>query len=104
MAKMYQTRNKLLGALNSRGQKLTFSTKEFIGTEGNTHKYYTISQGVWNDERRRYDHHELYSSVSMVRIVLFLRDRWFEINGWELPTDQKQWNDIRQKLKEDNDG
>jgi hypothetical protein len=39
----------------------------------------------------------------MVRITLFLRDMWFEENGWELPTDQEEWNAIREELKR-NDG
>jgi len=27
---------------------------------------------------------------------------WFKENGWELPTDQEQWNAIRKELEERN--
>lgn len=94
-----QTAKKLIQALNSRGYKLTFSTKQFIGKEGQPHNMHSISKALWNEEKRRYSHEEIYSATSMVRIVLFLRDMWFTENGWDLPTDQEQWNTIREELQ-----
>lgn len=96
---LMQTCKKLIQALNSRGHKLTFSTQQFMGKEGQPHNMYSVSQAVWNEEKRRYNHSGLYSTTSMVRMVLFLRDMWFEENGWELPTDQESWNRIREELK-----
>lgn len=98
---LVRTSKKLIQALNSRGDSLTFSSKQFKGHEGFIHSYYTVSQAVWNEEKQRYYHTELYSSSSMVRIVLFLRDRWYKLNGWELPTDQKKWNELRSDIKEE---
>lgn len=100
---LMQTSKKLIQALNSRGHKLTFSTKQFMGREGQPHNMYSISRAIWNEDKRRYSHEELYSTTSMVRVTLFLRDMWFEENGWELPTDQEEWNAIREELKR-NDG
>lgn len=97
---LMQTSKKLMQALNSRGHKLTFSSKQFIGKEGQPHTMYSISKAIWDEEKGKYSHSELYASTSMVRITLFLRDMWFEENGWELPTDQEAWNKIRKELRE----
>ncbi len=96
---LLRTSKKLVQALNSRGYKLTFSSKQYIGREGQPHTMYSICRAVYNEEKQRYSHEEIYSTSSMVRIVLFLRDMWFEENGWELPTDQEQWNKIREGLR-----
>lgn len=96
---LFVTSRKLLTALNSRGHKLTFNTKQFMGTEGRPHNYYSICKATYSKEHKKYMHSELYSTSSMVRIVLFLRDMWYLENGWELPTDQKLWNSIREDLE-----
>lgn len=95
---------KLIKALNTQGYKLTFNTKQFIGNEGNPHNYYSICNGVWNEDKHKYLNKELYSSASMVRIVLFLRDMWYNENGWELPTDQTLWNKLRIELEAKENG
>ena len=98
-ANLMQTSKKLVQALNSRGYKLTFSTKQFIGKEGQPHNMYSISKATWDEDKRKYKHDELYSTTSMVRVVLFLRDMWYEENGWALPMDQEQWNRIREEIR-----
>lgn len=99
-ANLVVTSKKLIQALNSRDHKLTFSTKQFMGSEGQPHNYYSVNQAVWDEDRQKYYNSELYSSTSMVRIVLFLRDMWYEENGWPLPEDQPLWNKIREEIKE----
>ena len=96
---LMQTCKKLIQALNMRGFKLTFSTKQFIGKEGQPHNMYSVNKATWNEEKRKYSHDELYSSTSMVRMTLFLRDMWYKENGWELPTDQTEWNKIREDMQ-----
>lgn len=96
---LMQTCKKLIQALNSRGNKLTFSTKQFIGTEGQPHNMYSVSKATWNEEKGKYKHDEIYSTTSMVRMTLFLRDMWYEENGWDLPTDQEQWNELREEIR-----
>ncbi len=98
-ANLMQTSKKLIKALNSRGHKYTMSVKQFMGKEGQPHNMYSISKAMWNDEKLKYSHEEVYSSTSMVRITLFLRDLWFKENNWELPTDQPQWNAVRKELQ-----
>lgn len=99
---LMQTSKKLIQALNSRGYKMTLSTKQFMGKEGRPHNMYCICRALWNEEKGRYSHEDVYNTTSMVRVTLFLRDMWFEENGWELPTDQEEWNAIREELREKN--
>ena len=99
---MVMTCRKLINALNSKGFMLTFNVKEFMGIEGLTHKYYVLSQAVWNDQRNRYDNNDLYGTISVIRMVRYLRDMWYDYNGWELPMDQPKWNKIREELRAKN--
>lgn len=97
---LYRTSKKLISALNARGYQLITTTREFMGKEGQPHKYYIINKAVWNDTKHKYDSIEIYAATSMVRIVLYLRDMWYIENNIELPTDQAQWNQIRKELIE----
>lgn len=97
---LIRTSKKIMQALNTRDYKLTFNIKQFLGKDNKNVSVYSINQAHWDDELGKYRHTELYSSASMVRITLFLRDMWYKENGWELPTDQPLWNDIRKKLEE----
>lgn len=103
-ANLLATSKKLVKALNTRGYMLTFSYKQFMGREGKPHNYYSINKAAWNEEKGKYHHTELYSSTSMVRIVLYLRDMWYKENGWELPTDQELWNTIRSEREAKENG
>ena len=104
MARMLPTAKKLIAALGTKNIRLTLNTKQFVGREGDTHDMYSINRAVWDEDRQKYMHYELYHAVSPVRIVLFLRDMWYEANGWDLPTDQEVWNKIRKEIKETKNG
>lgn len=96
-------RKKLIQALNSRGKLVTLTTRQFVGrVDKKIISMYSINESAWNDETQRYEQSELYSSPSMIRIVLYLRDMWYTLNGWELPTDNAIWNAIREQLEDKN--
>lgn len=38
---------------------------------------------------------EMFKTYSQVQMVLWLRDYWYELNGWEIPTDNKTWEEIK---------
>jgi len=59
-----------------------------------------IKQAIWDSERQKYKNVELFSSSSDIQIVLWLRDYWYELNGWEIPTDNEEWNKARAKYEE----
>lgn len=77
---------------------LTLSTKQFMGSEKKPHDFYVLSEAVLNEETGKFYNREIYSTTSMVRIVLYLRDIWYSLEGLELPTDQEKWNEIRKEL------
>lgn len=65
---------------------------------------YSIKQIVDNlqseGSNKKHTYIELFRSCSQIQIVLFLRDFWYEINGWEVPTDNQMWNEVKQKYQE----
>ena len=99
MADINKSIYKLIEALNQKGYMLMYNKKQFMGKEGKPHNLYSVTQAVWNPERHKYGSKEIYKSTSTVRIVLFLRDAWFQYNGWDLPTDNEMWNQIRENEK-----
>lgn len=58
---------------------------------------YVIRKAVWDDDKGKSINKELFKSTSQIQIVLFLRDYWYRLNGWEVPTDNEQWNEIKKK-------
>jgi len=55
-----------------------------------------IKKAIWDDNKQRYKNVELFSSPSDVQIVLWLRDYWYELNGWEIPKDNEEWNSAKE--------
>ena len=53
---------------------------------------YIISKAIYDDDTKKTKSNELFSSTSELQIVLFLRDYWYTLNGWEVPTDNEEWN------------
>lgn len=53
---------------------------------------YIVKKAVWDDDKKKTINIELFKSTSQLQIVLFLRDYWYELNGWEVPTDNEVWN------------
>lgn len=56
-----------------------------------------IKQAVWDAEKHKIVNIKLFESTSDVQIVLYLRDLWYRLNGWEIPTDNEMWNEIKKK-------
>ena len=91
---------KLRGAINLRGEKLLYNTCEFYSEDQQRPiTLYEIRKAVWDEKRGKHKHIKLFQSASQLQIVLFLRDYWYKINEWELPTDNEKWNSIRSKIE-----
>ena len=98
---MWTMSKKLLRAISAKHDKyLTLSTKQFMGIEKQPHSFYILSEAVYNEETGRYFNKEIYSTTSMIRITLYLRDIYYSLEGMELPEDQVKWNEIRKELME----
>ena len=96
---LIKTSKKLMQAISLKtDRQLCFSTKQIMGREDRIITLYIISESVYNPDIEKYQNVEIYSSSSMVRIVMFLRDGWYICNNMELPTDQEIWNEVRERL------
>ena len=85
--------HKLQQALNMKGQKLLYSTSQFYSEQQQRPvTMYHIKQAVYDEATGKNKNMELFKSVSQIQVVLFLRDMWYEVNGWELPNDNPIWN------------
>lgn len=90
--------HKLQQAINGKGGKVLYGTSQFYSDKQNRPvTIYSIKQAVYDDETGKHKTQELFKSASQIQIVLFLRDMWFEINGWDIPTDNEMWNELKQK-------
>lgn len=85
--------HKLQRAINENyNQKILFNKSQFYSEKQNRPvTLYVLKQAVWDEEHQKNKNIELFSSCSMIQIVLFLRDMWFALNGWEIPDDNEQW-------------
>lgn len=98
--------HKLQRAINSRGFKILINKSQFYSEDQDRPvTIYYVKQAIYDENRKRNNNVELFHSTSEIQIVLFMRDFWFTINDWELPTDNETWNKIREKIqKEQEDG
>ena len=74
---------KLQQALNSKGLKILYHTQQFYSEQQQRPvTCYIVKKAVWDEQKGRNRNIELFSSFSQIQIVLFLRDMWFEVNGY----------------------
>lgn len=92
--------HKLQQAINGKGEKILYSTSQFYSTKQDRPvTIYHIKKAVYDEIKDKTVQIELFKSTSQIQIVLFLRDMWYEINGWEVPRDNETWNEIKDKLR-----
>ncbi len=90
--------HKLQQALNSKGYRILYSTSQFYSNQQDRPvTVYHIKKAIYDEEKGKNVVVELYKSASQIRIVLFLRDLWYDANGWEVPNDNKVWNEYKDK-------
>lgn len=82
-----------------------YSTSQFFSKQQNRPiTVYILKEAVFNEDTNRTNAIELFKSTSQIQILLYLRDMWYELNGWEVPTDNEMWEDIKAKMREKQDG
>lgn len=96
------TMKRLQLAINEKfGARLIINKTQFYSIETERPiSIYIIKQTLYNPENGRKTYVELFSSSSEVQCVLWLRDYWYELNGWEVPTDNRRWLAEKQKYYE----
>lgn len=94
--KLLGTINKLQKAINSRNGRVIIDHTQFYSEQMKSAiPKYTIKQAYWNEDKSRTESYEIYSSYSQLQTTLFLRDYWYKMNNWEIPTDNEQWNKMK---------
>lgn len=56
-----------------------------------------IRQAVWDTKTHKIKNIKLFETTSDIQIVLYLRDMWYKLNGWEVPTDNDYWEEVKRK-------
>ena len=104
------TIHKLQTAINMKfHQRILINRSQFYSEEQDRPiTAYIVQKVVPNTDptsRKKFCYIELFRSMSQIQILLFMRDLWYELNGWEIPTDNEQWNNAKAEyynsLKED---
>jgi hypothetical protein len=91
---------KLQKALNNQGQRIVVNRNQYWSNNGHMYTMYIVKQYVWNEEKEQFITVELFKSSSSVRVVFYLRDLWYQVNGWEVPTDNEKWEKIKERDEE----
>lgn len=101
MAKFAQTAKKLQAAINSQpGAKISINTSQWYSKD--KHRpitVYTVKESYPDDGFRKTK--EIFKTYSHVQLVLFLRDYWYEMNGWEIPHDNPVWEEVKRRYGQD---
>lgn len=86
---------KLQTAINRQsGGKITIHTSQWYSEDKKrVVTCYTVRQTFAEDKYRK--NIELFKTYSLVQLTLFLRDYWYELNGWEVPTDNEIWEGVK---------
>lgn len=107
MAKKFgPTIKKLQRAINGRSdEKLLINKTQIYHQDTDTMvELIYVKKAVWDTEKQKSKYVELFHSSSDVQIVLFLRDYWYTLNGWEIPTDNEDWNKTKKAYEEKSNG
>ena len=103
MSKMLTTARKLQTAINQQpGAKIVLNTTQWYSDEaGRAITRYIVKQSTTGkgDTQRWRQNVELFSTYSQVQLVLFLRDYLYELNGWDVPTDNEIWEEVKKRGK-----
>jgi len=57
---------------------------------------YVIKKAIYDEQKGKHRNVELFSSCSQIQIVLWLRDYWYELNGWDIPHDNEKWEQAKE--------
>lgn len=78
------------------GVKLLINSRQWYSDDKDmAMTFYTVQKvDILNDKKIIVD---LFKTYSQIQLVLFMRDFWYELNGWEVPTDNPIWEKIKEQ-------
>lgn len=90
---------KLQNAINDKFHERIIINKQQFYSEQQDRPvtFWVIKKTIYDAGKERNQYIELFSTMSQVQVVLFLRDYWYELNGWDVPTDNEIWNEAKAK-------
>lgn len=83
------------------GVKLLLNSRQWYSEDKDMAMTMYIIQRVDIDSDGRHKNIELFKTYSQVQLLLFMRDFWYELNGWEVPTDNERWEAIKKKYEQE---
>lgn len=84
--------------------KLLITTKEWFSEQKQVlMPYYIIYQHHYDAKTKKSSQEELFRCGNKVQVVLFLRDYWYTLNGWDIPKD-KFWDEKKERYNVKYDG
>lgn len=97
MASYAQLAKKLQNAINSRiDEKLLICTQQWFSHDRQRPiTVYVIRKSVFLEEKNKPITKDMFKTYSQVQMVLWLRDYWYKLNGWEIPTDNPEWEEVK---------
>lgn len=103
MATLHRKILKLLQAINHQyDEKLLYNTSQFYSIDQQRAiTVYSIRKAIVTEDRHT-ESVEIFKSAYRLHIILFLRDYLYELEGKELPTDDKKWLEYKKKYVEKN--
>lgn len=99
MASYARLAKKLQSAINQRaGAKLLINTQQWYSEDkGRAVTCYLVKQSnaLPGDTKTYKQTVELFRTYSQVQLVLWLRDYWYELNGWDVPKNNMEWEAVK---------
>lgn len=94
---------KLQTACNKQfGARILINTRQWYSEDkGRAVTVYTIFQSVKKEDKEKDVNVELFKTYSQIQLVLFLRDYWYSLNGWDIPHDNEEWEQIKEKYEQE---
>jgi len=84
--------------------KLLITTKEWFSESRNVlMPYYIISKHNYDPNTKKASQEELFKCGNKMQVVLYLRDYWYTLNGWEIPKDE-YWDEKKERYTVRYDG
>lgn len=95
--KYIKTARKLQTACDKQfGVKLLIDQRQWYHKDKQTAiTSYTLYQVLDAENGKNASKVKLFQTYSQIQLVLFLRDYWYELNGWDIPTDNEIWEGIK---------
>lgn len=90
---------KLQKAINLNfNQKLLINKTQFYSDKTDSIiEMIVIKKAVYDEDKQKIVNVKLFESSSDIQILLYMRDYWYKLNGWEIPTDNEYWENIKKK-------